>query len=155
MAAVAASIFLSPGPSAAQPAQPAEPAASAAPGQSANPTAGEAAAPSIPRGQLSDFDRKTYITSPAWAATPSVDEIVAAYKAHSDGKRGSVVMDCPVLENGTFGECRLVTEIPPDQGMAQAALSLMPKFQMKTKDGGGKPVAGRTMRMSLAFAPVS
>lgn len=109
---------------------------------------------STTQGQLSDFDRKTYVTNPSWSVTPSNEDIVAAYKAFADGKRGSVVMDCPVLETGLFGACRLVTATPPDEGMAQAALSLMPKFQMKTKDGGGKPVSGRTMRMSLAFAPV-
>lgn len=132
MAVMAASIFVIPGPSRAQPA-------------SAPP----------PRGQLSDFDRKTYITNPAWAATPSADDLFAAYKAYADGKSGSVVMDCPVLDSGLFGQCRLVAEVPEHQGLAEAAFSLIPKFQMKPADAGGKPVAGRTMRVSLKFAPVS
>jgi hypothetical protein len=108
---------------------------------------------SATEGQMSDFDGKTYITSPNWAVTPSNDDIVAAYKAYADGRSGKVVMDCPVRLDGHFGACRMVVETPKGEGLADAALSLAPKFQMKPVDASRRPVAGRTMRMSLDFSP--
>jgi periplasmic protein TonB len=84
------------------------------------------------------------IIHPAWIRRPDGNDLAIAYPrgAVADLKNGRVRMVCTVNDQGKLTDCDVTDETPAGWGFGKAALSLTGKFQMKSVDRDGSPVAG-------------
>lgn len=94
-------------------------------------------------------DRAFQVT--ARQATPA--EIAATYpKAAADQKvSGGAVLDCTADEQGREVDCRIFKEEPSGMGFGDAALALVTKERVKTKDRDGQSIVGRRFRTSFRW----
>ncbi len=88
---------------------------------------------------------------PAWAKTPSKDEVMKAYppEALKANFAGSATVECSVGATGEMTACVPVAESGP--GFGAAALSLAPKFQLPLKSPSGASTVGRTVRFPIQW----
>lgn len=93
------------------------------------------------------------ITSPNWLRKPTPDEMMAVWPAEAArrGDGGKATIACTVNITGTLQGCTVVSEDPPGVGFGQAALLLAGAFKMKPMMVDGKPVAGGTVRIPIAW----
>jgi protein TonB len=56
-----------------------------------------------------------------------------------------------VNDNGTVGNCTVVSETPAGYSFGQSALSLSPKFKMKPQTKDGAPVGGAKVDVPVQF----
>ncbi len=95
--------------------------------------------------------------APGWraqfvaGAKPS--DIKAAYpKAAFDQKiSGDVTLACVADADGRLKDCKVFKEDPAGQGFGAAALTLVEKERIKTKDMSGASVAGRPVKTYFQF----
>ena len=80
-------------------------------------------------------------------------EIAAVFpKAAFDQKvSGSAVLNCTADEVGREVDCRVVKEDPAGMGFGQAALALVTKERVKTKDFSGASIIGQRFYSSFSF----
>lgn len=94
----------------------------------------------------------------AWAqavaakkVTPA--DIAATYpKAAFDKKiSGGAVLDCTANEAGEEVDCRVLEEDPVGMGFGEAALKLVTKERVKTKDASGASIVGRRFKSGFSY----
>jgi periplasmic protein TonB len=93
------------------------------------------------------------VTSPDWLRKPSGADIDREYpeRASRLEKSGTVRLTCKVRANGTLENCNVLSENPRDLGFGDAALKLVPKFQMKPETRDGEPVNGASVTIPITF----
>jgi protein TonB len=93
--------------------------------------------------------------SPGWLATPSQDDLQAAYPeaARRQKVRGAVVIDCTLDANGRLTACQSVEETPAGYGFGTAALRLAVRFRMTPLYPDGQSVAGGHVKVPIHFGP--
>jgi TonB family protein len=92
------------------------------------------------------------IGKPLWAATPTAEDVQAAFAA-TPKNIGTVrvVLACKVEQGGWTSGCKVESEAPAGQGFGQAALALTPKFRVATWTIEGLPVVGGVIRVPLRY----
>jgi hypothetical protein len=80
-------------------------------------------------------------------------DIAATYpKAAFDRKvTGGATLDCTADQAGREVDCHILYEDPPSMGFGQAAMQLVGKERVKTKDAKGVSIIGRRFRTSFTF----
>ncbi len=93
-----------------------------------------------------------YAERPMAFAAPSQSELMAAYPAAAlgAGRDGHVTLEC-LLETGRLAGCRVVEDGAAADGFGAAALSLAPRFNMRSclKQKPNRPPAQETVRVSI------
>jgi hypothetical protein len=84
-----------------------------------------------------------------WLSRPTDRDLIRAYpqRALMRGMQGETHMLCRVWPNGRLYDCVVVRETPPGFGFSGAALSLVPRFQVRLMPG--RPVP-RDLRVTVA-----
>ncbi|EJL30223.1 Gram-negative bacterial tonB protein, partial [Caulobacter sp. AP07] len=97
--------------------------------------AGAAAAQDAPKDEVRQVTARQ--------VTPT--EIAATYpKAAADQKvSGGAVLDCTADDQGREVDCRIFKEDPEGLGFGEAAMALVTKERVKTKDRNGQSIVGR------------
>ena len=72
-------------------------------------------------------------------------------EAVRNGVEGIALVACMVSKEGEMANCAVEQEAPPGQGFGEAALKLMPEFQMKPLTQNGAPVEGGMVRLPIQF----
>jgi TonB family protein len=77
------------------------------------------------------------INNPAWADTPSAQELAAAFPSRAAGRveRGRSVQRCRMTSDGHLSSCETITEQPSGQGFAAAARRLTKSFRVLDDPG--------------------
>jgi TonB family protein len=90
---------------------------------------------------------------PQFIASAKPDEIKAAFpKAAYDQKiTGEVTLACVARADGKLNACEIHKETPAGLGFGEAALTLVGKERIKTKDAAGASVAGRPVKTHFQF----
>lgn len=80
-------------------------------------------------------------------------ETAAAFpKAAFDQKiSGGAVLNCTADNDGREVDCRIIKEDPPGMGFGEAALALVTKERVKTKDASGTSIVGRRFNTGFNF----
>ena len=93
------------------------------------------------------------IGNPDWVQKPTGADMAPLYpKAAMDaGKEGMVVLDCRVRRDGRLRACRVKRQDPAKYGFGEAALKMSTMFRMKTRDEHGRPTAGASVNIPIAF----
>jgi TonB family protein len=80
-------------------------------------------------------------------------DIAAAYPKAAFEKKitGDVLLDCTANDAGSLVDCRIVEEEPAGLGFGEAALSLVSRERVKTKDRAGASVVGRRFEKTFSF----
>jgi hypothetical protein len=80
-------------------------------------------------------------------------DIAATYpKAAFDRKiSGGATLDCTADEAGLEVDCHVLDEDPPGMGFGQAAMQLVAKERVKTKDAKGVSIVGRRFRTNFFY----
>lgn len=93
------------------------------------------------------------IVKPKWISRPAGPEFSRYYpdRALRMEVTGSALVQCIINEEGRFGSCVLLYEDPPEFGFGDAALRMMPFYQMEPLNEDGEPVAGKFARMPINF----
>lgn len=92
------------------------------------------------------------ITDPQWAAVPSAaGRNYYPEQAVAQGIGGVAVVECRASPDGRLADCKLLAEQPDHGPFGQAALQIATQFRLKPKTQSGAPVAGRTIRLPMAF----
>ena len=73
------------------------------------------------------------LAAPVWAATPTLDQMKAAFPAGAIGKvdLGRVMVRCKVAADGSLHACDLLAEQPTGKGFGHAALGLTKAFKVR------------------------
>ncbi|QTC91745.1 energy transducer TonB [Brevundimonas goettingensis] len=100
-------------------------------GSGAGPGVGDRMAPRIIRG-------------------PALRDIGRARPRGTRG-RGEVGVRCRIRLDQTLDQCRVVSETPPGQGFAEAALPLTSAFRFLPPTENGVPVEGQTVVVTIRF----
>jgi TonB family protein len=89
---------------------------------------------------------------PPWAATPSADDVAAAF-AGTPRNVGTVrvMLACKVEQGGWTSGCTVDSETPSGRGFGKAALALAPKFRLATWTDEGLPVVGGVVHVPLRY----
>jgi protein TonB len=89
---------------------------------------------------------------PRWARRPSDRDLRAAYPAGAQRRNieGRVVLDC-LIGTDLAIRCRAVSESPPGQGFAAAALRVAQQFRAAPTLDDGRPAAGERATVALVF----
>ena len=105
------------------------------------------AAPALAQAPAND------VVNPDWLHQPDRELIGAAYPklAQALSLQGRAIISCSIAVSGLLENCRVVAEHPKGLGFGPAALSIRRHFQMRPKVVNGKPVAGGTVRIPVAF----
>jgi beta-lactamase regulating signal transducer with metallopeptidase domain len=95
------------------------------------------------------------IIDPVWVRLPTLRQITdtspnAADRAHIPG---SASMQCRSDARGYLSRCVVLTESQAGLGFGKAALFLQTEFKLRTLDGGGTPVRGRLIDVTIEFTP--
>ncbi len=93
------------------------------------------------------------VIRPAWARTPSAEELARAYPRRGNGAIGDVRLRCVIAANGRFDSCDVISETPAGLGFGAAGLEVSKLFRMTSVDGDGGKVAGRAIRIPIRFDP--
>lgn len=95
------------------------------------------------------------VHGPRWLHRPDGRDVgrVYPYAARRSGTPGAVLLECGVEATGLLSNCRVLTERPEGQGFGSAALKLVPEFRLAPTLDDGRPVAGGTVRIPMAFGP--
>jgi TonB family protein len=95
------------------------------------------------------------IIHPTWTERPDGEDVYRSYPAsqRSRGLTGLVRIICMVGENGRLAPCEVETEEPEGKGFGEAALQLSRLFKMQRIDGDGQAVAGRLIKVPIAYRP--
>ena len=93
------------------------------------------------------------IADPLWRTRPNDVEIHSAVppKAIAKGVNGRVELRCIVQADGSFKNCAVILEDPPEFGFAQAALNLVSKYTVQPVARDGRPTAGRPLQWGVLF----
>ena len=91
---------------------------------------------------------------PRWIRKPSGADLARYYpqQAVISQTPGRVVLSCRVDAEGTLVDCNTEDENPVGMGFGDAALKMAPMFKMRPTTLDGKPVAGGTVLIPVAFA---
>lgn len=97
--------------------------------------------------------QRVTLVKPDWSSRPSRSDLVRFYpaKALSLELDGTAVMRCHVGRTGGLSACAIMREAPQGAGFGNAALQMMPLFQMKPMGLNGRPVAGGIVRIPVRF----
>jgi len=96
-------------------------------------------------------------TPPGWRAQfvagPKPDDIKAAYPkaAHDQKISGDATLACVAGADGRLNDCVIFKEDPVGHGFGAAALLLVGKERIKTRDASGVSVAGRPVKTDFSF----
>jgi hypothetical protein len=83
--------------------------------------------------------------------TPAETAAVFPKAAFDQKISGSAVLNCTADEAGREVDCRIVEEDPPGMGFGEAALVLVTKERVKTKDASGASIIGRRFETAFEF----
>lgn len=72
-------------------------------------------------------------------------------KASQANVSGRVVLNCEIKADGTYQDCRVVSETPPNWGFGAAALCLTPRFHKSGPSGSWTP--GARVEFPINFKP--
>lgn len=92
----------------------------------------------------------TLIQNPVWVRFPSGEEMAKVYPRALRGM-GVARLRCGVRGDGRLGACHILEESPPDAGLADAVLKLVPLFKLKATTRDGRPVAGGVVDVPVRF----
>ena len=92
-----------------------------------------------------------HVVHPLWTHRPTAEDLHRLYPRKVHGVTGEVILNCTIDDNGRFGACDVVKEEPGGQGFGEATIRLSRLFQMRTVDGDGSLVAGRTMHLPVKW----
>jgi TonB family protein len=89
------------------------------------------------------------VSQPEWLRRATPQEIMRAVDAHVRGVGfvGHAVLRCTVAPDGRLTACAVASESHPGLGLAQAALSLAPYFQVDPR--AGRRWIGRTVEVPV------
>jgi len=93
------------------------------------------------------------VIRPAWARTPSAEDLARAYPRKGNGAIGDVRLRCVIAANGRFDSCDVISESPAGLGFGAAGLEVAKLFRIASVDGDGGKVAGRAIRIPIRFEP--
>jgi len=88
--------------------------------------------------------------APRLVRGPALRDIGRARPRGARG-RGEVGVRCRIRLDQTLDQCRVVSETPPGQGFAEAALPLTSGFRFLPPTENGVPVEGQTVVVTLRF----
>ena len=91
-----------------------------------------------------------HVTRPLWTRVPTSGDVEAARPPRADA-HGGVRFNCVVQADGTLDDCVVVQEDPKGLGLGEAALRLVPKLKMRSKDANGAPTAGGVITIPIRF----
>ncbi len=93
------------------------------------------------------------ITRPVWLQTPSASQFLSATPAAflQENLAGRIVVNCQIGAGGTMGDCKLVSETPPNRGLVGAAQRLLPYYHMASEDLDRQPTAGRRYQVTISL----
>jgi len=99
--------------------------------------------------------RPSVVTVPDWLRRATGADAMRVYPrlALGRGVAGAAIIACTVEREGTLADCSIVDEGPSGQGFGDAALQLMPRFQMRPMTKDGLPVTGGKVRIPIRFVP--
>ncbi len=89
---------------------------------------------------------------PRWLKQPSPADVVSVYPrtAARLGHYGRVKLSCAVQPDGRLARCDIVSEDPPDEGFADAALKLTKLYKVAAPDGS--PLPRTTVEIPIRFS---
>lgn len=90
-----------------------------------------------------------------WREAPTYAEVAAAYpaKARAQGVGGRATIACLLNGEGRLAGCEKINDEPEHVGLAEAALTLRPKFLARPLLPDGRSVAGLTVHIPVTFSP--
>jgi len=93
------------------------------------------------------------IIRPDWVERPTGADLVRFYPAEAAKQHlpGEAIVECRVAVAGTLSACHVLREAPMGAGFGEATLQMTPLFRMKPMTRDGKPVAGASVRIPVAF----
>ena len=93
--------------------------------------------------------------APHWLSLPTRAQMDTAYPtagARAGGVTGTATLDCRIGADGRMADCMIADEAPRGRGFGEAALKLVPDFQMTT-ERAGKSLVGHMMIIPFVFTP--
>jgi TonB family protein len=94
------------------------------------------------------------VVNPAWVRTPDAEQLAHVFPpaAIAASVAGKTRLKCQVRVDGSLDGCVLLSESPAGWGFGEAALKLVPYFQMRPKTVDGVPVGGVSVTIPINFA---
>jgi protein TonB len=89
----------------------------------------------------------------AWQRTPTGAEFAQVYPLRPQrlSQGGEVHLRCRVTREGDVVDCSVTSESPENFGFGDAALKLMPLFQMKAVEAAKRSATGGAFDMRIVF----
>ena len=102
---------------------------------------------------LEDDDDDAVGWRPQFVAVAKPADVKAAYPPAAFERKisGYATLACVAGSDGKLNDCTIFREDPVGQGFGAAALQLVGKERIKTKDASGAPVAGRPVKTNFQF----
>lgn len=94
------------------------------------------------------------IGKPAWAATPTADELKGAIPQQAIAAgvtTARVALDCTVVAEGRLEACRVLSEEPKGLGFAETTLNLSKSFRLTIWTADGLPSVGGKVRIPVRY----
>lgn len=93
------------------------------------------------------------IANPSWRSRPTGQDVQRVFPQRAKAERvnGAALVECKVQDDGTLTACVVLAEKPVTHRFGEAALRLMPKFQLEPKTADGSTVGGGTVKIPLSF----
>jgi protein TonB len=91
--------------------------------------------------------------SPAWVKKPDEQTLSRHYPVRAQFKNtpGMAMLECQVIADGLLSKCRIVAQTPVDYGFGEAAMSLVPHFQLAARTPSGKSTFGMKVKIPVRF----
>lgn len=91
--------------------------------------------------------------NPLWARHPDRDDMKRAFPREARGVRepGVVELTCKVNAERRLEDCAVTKESPEGVGFGEAALTLVPKFRMRSAVNGQKVAPGTVVGVPIEF----
>jgi TonB family protein len=96
-------------------------------------------------------DEGKVVPETARRVTPAEKAAVFPKAAFDQKISGSATLDCTADDQGREIDCRIIKENPPGLGFGDAAMAVVAKERVKTKDGAGASIVGRRFESSFSF----
>lgn len=95
---------------------------------------------------------ETNIARPVWQRRPTGADLEKVYPRAALRARvqGYATLRCTVTSEGGVTDCAALNDAPFGV-FGEAAVKLAPTFKMRTEDGDGVPVAGRSILLPIRF----